>query len=251
MSHVSPTFEDRTVLLTGSAGGLGRACASYFVDRGGTVIGGDLNDSAETAAACVDGPGRFEAVAADVTDPAAVAALVERAVETGRLDAVVNVAGIIERAPVTEYGDEAWDRVVATNLTAPFRLAREAVPHLRETGGAVVTISSIYGQLGASQRAGYAATKSGVEGLTRALAAELGPDGVRANAVAPGFIWTPMTAKYRDDDDAREQFRAGTALGRLGNPEDVAPVVGFLASDDAAFVTGETVLVDGGRATVE
>ena len=163
----------------------------------------------------------------------------------------MNVAGIVERASLTEYGDEAWDRIVAINLTAPFRLAREAAPHLRESGGAIVSVSSIYGQIGAGERAGYAATKAGVEGLTRALAAELGPDGVRANAVAPGFIWTPMTEPYRGDDEARERFRAQTALDRLGDPEDVAGVVGFLASDEAAFVTGETVLVDGGRATLE
>lgn len=246
-----PEFEGRTVLLTGSAGGIGRACASYFVDRGATVVGGDREESTETAAVCADGPGRFESVVADVTDPAAVTALVERAADTGRIDAVVNVAGIVQRTPLAEYSDEAWDRIVAVNLTAPFRLAREAAPHLRETGGAVVSVSSIYGQLGASERAGYATTKAGVEGLTRALAAELGPDGVRANAVAPGFIWTPMTDPYREDEAARERFRDGTALGRLGDPEDVAGVVGFLASEDAGFVTGETVLVDGGRATVE
>ena len=244
-------FEDRTVLLTGSAGGIGRACATYFAERGATVIGGDRVESTETADACVDFPGVFESVVADVTDPAAVTALVERAADTGRIDAVVNVAGVIERLPLSEYSDGAWDRIVATNLTAPFRLAREAAPHLCETGGAVVTVSSIYGQIGAGERAGYVATKAGVEGLTRALAAELGAEGVRANAVAPGFIWTPMTESFREDEAARERFRAQTALERLGEPDDVAAVVGFLASETAGFVTGETVLVDGGRATLE
>jgi 3-oxoacyl-[acyl-carrier protein] reductase len=246
-----PEFEGQTVLLTGAAGGIGRACAAYFTERGATVVGGDVNESTETAAACADTPGQFESVRADVTDPAAVTALVERAADTGRIDALVNVAGIIERLPLAEYSDEAWDQIVATNLTAPFRLAREAAPHLRETGGAVVSVSSIYGQVGASERVGYVATKAGVEGLTRALAAELGPDGVRVNAVAPGFVWTPMTDSYREDEVAQERFRAQTALGRLGEPDDVAGVVGFLASEAAGFVTGETVLVDGGRATLE
>lgn len=246
-----PEFEGQTVLLTGSAGGIGRACASYFVKRGATVIGSDIEASTEAAEICADGPGGFESVVADVTDPAELAALVERAADTGRINAVVNVAGVIKRLPLAEYGDAAWDHIVATNLTAPFRLARAAAPHLRESGGAIVTVSSIYGQIGASERVGYTATKAGVEGLTRALAAELGPDGVRANAVAPGFVWTPMTDAYRDDDEARQRFEDGTALGRLGEPKDVAEVVGFLASEAAGYVTGETVLVDGGRATLE
>jgi len=190
-------------------------------------------------------------VAADVTDPEAVEALVERAADTGRVDAVVNVAGIVAREPLATHDGEPWERSVAVNLTAPFRIAREAAPHLRKTGGAVVNISSIYGQIGAAERAGYASTKAGIEGLTRALAAELGEDGVRANAVAPGFIETPMTEPYAEDDAARERFRELAALERLGGPGEVASVVTFLASDDASFVTGETVLVDGGRATVE
>jgi len=155
-------------------------------------------------------------VAADVTDPEAVEALVERAADTGRVDAVVNVAGIVAREPLATHDGEPWERSVAVNLTAPFRIAREAAPHLRKTGGAVVNISSIYGQIGAAERAGYASTKAGIEGLTRALAAELGEDGVRANAVAPGFIETPMTEPYAEDDAARERFRELAALERLG-----------------------------------
>jgi len=246
-----PAFAGDTVLITGTARGIGRACAVRFAERGATVIGGDRLDQSETAAACADLPGSFEPVSADVTDPAATEALVGRAADTGRVDAVVNVAGIVAREPLATHDGEPWERSVAVNLTAPFRIAREAAPHLRETGGAIVNISSIYGQIGAAERAGYASTKAGLEGLTRALAAELGADGVRANAVAPGFIETPMTEPYADDDAARERFRALAALERLGDPAEVASVVTFLASDDASFVTGETVLVDGGRATVE
>lgn len=245
------SFAGETVLITGTARGIGRACAVRFAERGATVVGGDLLDQSETAAACADLPGEFEPVAADVTDPAAVEALVERAADTGRVDAAVNIAGIVAREPLATHDGEPWERSVAVNLTAPFRIAREAVPHLRATGGTVVNVSSIYGQIGAAERVGYVSTKAGVEGLTRALAAELGEEGIRANAVAPGFIETPMTEPYAEDNAARERFQALAALERLGDPEEVASVVTFLASDDASFVTGETVLVDGGRATVE
>ena len=246
-----PSSAGDTVLITGTARGIGRACAVRFAERGATVVGGDRLDQSETAAACADRPGEFEPVTADVTDPAAVAALVERAADTGRVDAVVNVAGIVAREPVATHDGEPWERSVAVNLTAPFRIAREAAPHLRATDGAIVNVSSIYGQIGAAERAGYASTKAGLEGLTRALAAELGEDGVRANAVAPGFIETPMTEPYADDEAARERFRNLAALERLGDPTEVASVVTFLAGDAASFVTGETILVDGGRATVE
>lgn len=243
-------FEGTTILLTGTARGIGRACATYFLDCGATVVGGDRRDQSDTIDAAVDCPGTFNPVQADVTDGDDVAALVKRATDTGRVDALVNVAGIVERAALSDYDDDAWNRSVDVNLTAPFRLARAVAPHL-SAGGAVVSVSSIYGQIGTAERVGYAATKAGLEGLTRALAAELGSKNVRVNAVAPGFIETPMTEAYADNDAIRKRFRAATALDRLGDPEEVAAVVGFLASDAASYVTGETILVDGGRATVE
>jgi len=245
---MSGDFDGQTVLITGSAGGIGRACAVAFAERGAAVVGGDVADQGTTADACADLPGSFEAVAADVTDPDDVGRLVDRAAADG-LDVLVNGAGVITRAPLADHAD-AWDESLDVNLSGPFHVVRTAAPHLRESAGAVVTISSIYGQIGAGERAGYVASKAGVEGLTRALAAELGPE-VRVNAVAPGFIDTPMTAAYRDDEVARERFRAATALDRLGDPADVADPVVFLASEAARYITGETLLVDGGRATVE
>lgn len=245
------SFETDTILVTGSARGIGRACTVQFADGGATVVGGDVRDQSETAALCSETDGGFHPVTADVTEQDDVKALVERALEFGGIDVVVNIAGVVKRGPIESHTDADWSGSLDINLTGPFRILRSAAPSLRDGGGRVVNVSSIYGQIGAAERVGYAASKSGLEGLTRSLAAEFGDDGVRVNAVAPGFIETPMTEQYTDDEAALERFRGMTALDRLGKPEDVADVVTFLASDRSSYVTGETILVDGGRATVE
>ena len=246
-------FDGRAALITGTASGIGRACAREFTARGAAVVGGDLHDQQDTIEACTDTPGAFHPFECDVTDSEDVTRLIETAIGRNgdRIDVLVNVAGIIERGAIDSYSDEAWERSLDVNLTAPFEIVRAVAPHLRSAGGAIVNVSSIYGQIGAGERAGYTASKAGLEGLTRTLAAEFGSDGVRVNAVAPGFIETPMTEPFLNDEDALERFRRGTALKRLGEPEEVADVVVFLASDRSSYITGETILVDGGRATTE
>lgn len=251
MARPPRSFAGQTVLLTGGARGIGRETARWFSARGATVVSADRLDQSETAAELAELPGEFRPLEAELTEPAAATSVAERATAGGGLDVLVNVAGIVVREPLASHGGDPWDRSVATNLTLPFDLARAAAPALTESAGAIVNVSSIYGQVGTAERAGYTATKAGLEGLTRALAAELGERGVRVNAVAPGFIETPMTEPFAEESGARERFSQLAALDRLGEPAEVASVVGFLAGDGASFVTGETILVDGGRGTLE
>jgi 3-oxoacyl-[acyl-carrier protein] reductase len=249
MTGTGGAFDDCTVLVTGTARGIGHACAERFVGDGATVVGGDVRDQADTAAACGDRQGTFVPVETDVTDPEDVESLVGRASDAGGIDVLANVAGIVRRGSLEEYDDADWTASLDVNLTGPFRIVRAALPAIR-AGGAIVNVSSIYGQVGTSERVGYVATKAGLDGMTRALAAELGPE-IRVNGVAPGFVETPMTEPYLDEPDRIAEFRGMAALERLGDPAEVASVVAFLAGEDASFVTGETILVDGGRADVE
>lgn len=244
-------FDEQTVLVTGTARGIGRACAVSFAEHGARVVGGDVRDQTGTVNACADAPGRFEPVETDVTDSDDTEALAEAAATADGADIVVNVAGVVRRDAFDEYAQADWETSLDVNLSGPYHVLQAALPQLRDGGGAIVNVSSIYGQVGSGGRVGYVVSKSGLDGLTRALAAELGGDGIRVNGVAPGFIETAMTEPHLDDEDAVDEFRSLAALDRLGEPEEVASVVTFLASDAASFVTGETILVDGGRATVE
>ncbi|MHB9287967.1 SDR family NAD(P)-dependent oxidoreductase [Halobacteriales archaeon Cl-PHB] len=246
----SEAYSDRTIVVTGAARGIGAACAETFAEAGGTVVGADVRDMSETAAAVAETHGEFVPVETDVTDPDAVADLLAVARDHGPADVIVNVAGIVTKGRVDDIAVEDWREALDVNLSGPFLVVREGIDQLRETGGNVVNVSSIYGQVGTGERTPYVASKAGVDGLTRALAAELGPEGVRANAVAPGFIRTPMTEPYLDDETA-DRYEGLAALDRLGEPEEVADAVAYLASDGARYVTGETLLVDGGRGTTE
>jgi 3-oxoacyl-[acyl-carrier protein] reductase len=199
-------------------------------------------DAAEAIASEIGGV----AVGGDVSDPAAARGVVERAeAELGDLDILVNNAGITRDTLLARMADEDWDDVLATNLSAAFHTTRAvARKMLRRRSGAIVNMTSYVGLHGNPGQANYAATKAGLVGFTKALAKELGNRGVRVNAVAPGYITTDITSGL--SDEIRDFLLAATPLGRLGDPEDVARAVRFLCSDDASFITGEVLLVDGG-----
>ncbi len=238
-------------LVTGASRGIGAACATTLAAAGYDVAVGYAGDEAGAAAtvAAVEAAGR-RAIAhrADVSDEEQAAALVAAAEDAlGPLDALVLNAGITRDGLAVRMSADDWNAVIDTNLTGAFFTARPALRGmLRRRAGSIVAVSSVVGITGNPGQANYAAAKAGMIGMVRALAREAGGRGVRVNAVAPGYIATDMTAGLADD--LRDGIVAGTPLGRLGEPADVAAAVAFLCSPDAAFITGAVLPVDGGLA---
>ena len=233
----------RVALVTGAASGIGWAVAERLRDDGAAVVGFDLRDR---------GPDGVEMVAGDVTDRAAVDAAVAHAVAAkGRLDVVANVAGIPQFGRVDDIDDDEWARSLAVNLTGPFTVCRAALPHLRATRGCIVNVASIAGLEGQAYTAAYCASKGGLVLLTRALAVELAPDGVRVNCVCPAAVDTPLLGdvapRIPADADPRLLDRLQMLMPGLVTPGQVAAAVAYLASDEAAFVTGHALALDGGR----
>ena len=238
---------DRVALVTGASRGIGRAIALKLAAQGATVVAaGRGGNAAATAAAIAEQGGRAEAVDVDVTDSVALAQLPGTIVRGhGRLDVVVSNAGITRDQLLMRMKREEWDAVIATNLTAMFTLAQAAMrPMLKQRGGRIIAVSSVVGQMGNAGQSNYAASKGGVEALTRSLAREVGSRGITVNAVAPGFIETDMTRGL--SADAQKALLERIPLGRFGAVEDVAAAVRFLASDAAAYVTGQVIHVNGG-----
>jgi gluconate 5-dehydrogenase len=242
---VSGALDGKAGVITGGGSGIGRALADAFTAAGATVAVLDLTRA--DAAAAELGGGAI-ALTADVTDEAAVAAAFAEAAERlGRLDFLVNSAGIRHVARFTELPVDVWRRTIDVNLTGTFLCCQAAARLMLERGGgAIVNLASIAGQLALTQRAAYNASKGGVMALTRSIAADLAADGIRCNAIAPGVIETPLSAPYFTDERMRTVLETNSPNGRWGQVADVAGPAVFLCSDAAAHVHGEILFVDGG-----
>jgi 3-oxoacyl-[acyl-carrier protein] reductase len=234
------SLEGKTALVTGASKGIGRAIALELGNAGASVVVGYRSgkDEAEAVAAEIGG----RAVQADVSDSASAQVLVEQA---GDVDILVNNAGLTRDGLLARMSDDDWHTVIDTNLSSIFYMCRAVTrPMMRKRSGSIVNISSIVGLHGNWGQTNYGASKAGIIGFTKSLARELGSRNVRANVVAPGYVRSQLTDVL--PEEATSMMLQNTPLGRLGDPEDVAGAVRFLCSDEASFVTGAVLLVDGG-----
>jgi len=248
MPHVI-TLEGKVALVTGGSQGIGDTISRRLAAAGATVLVASRSEekAATVAAAIVEAGGAAEPMRLDVADPASVAEAFRGIVERhGKLDVLVNNAGITDDGLLLRMSKESWDRVLATDLTGVFLVTQEAVKLMmkKRVAGRIVTVGSVVGLMGNAGQANYAAAKAGVVGFTMALAREIGSRGITVNAVAPGYVETAMTAALSDDQ--RKALAGKIVLGRLGTGEDVAGAVLYLVSDLASYVTGTVLNVSGG-----
>jgi meso-butanediol dehydrogenase / (S,S)-butanediol dehydrogenase / diacetyl reductase len=236
-------LQDKTALVTGAASGIGAACVARFAAEGAAVAGLDLDDQPAGSAASgwwtadVRDEATIEQTVAEVTD------------QLGRIDVLVNAAGVLSIGAADEMDREEWDRVLGVNLTGTWLVSKHVVRRMvTQRSGSIVNLASIEGLIGFSGQTAYNVSKGGVVLLTRNMATDFGPSGVRVNCLCPGLIDTPLTEILHDPGLAkvRERFVEWHTLGRAGRPEEVAAAALFLASDDASFVHGEALIVDGG-----
>jgi 3-oxoacyl-[acyl-carrier protein] reductase len=240
----------KVALVTGASRGIGRAIAVALAARGAHVVAvARANNADATVEAIRAAGGQATAVGADVTDPASVEAMLAAALQhTGRLDVLVNNAGIARDQLMLRMKRADWDEVLATNLTAAFTIVQAALkPMIRQRGGRIINIGSVVGQMGNAGQANYAASKAGLIGFSKAVAREVASRQITVNVVAPGLVATDMTQALTDK--AQGDWSAQIPLGRVGTPEDVAAAVCFLASDEASYITGQVLAVNGGMYT--
>ncbi len=234
-------FDGKVALVTGGRSGIGQAIAARLADEGARVF---------TAQRGTDD--RFEGIAADFTDPTSPAQVVAEVIaRAGRLDVLVNNAGMMQEARVEDMSLTDWQKTLTVNLTAPFLMIQAALPHLRETRGSIVNTGSIEGLGSNPGHAAYCASKAGLHGLTRAVAIDHGAEGIRCNAIAPGWIDTDLNLDFietmLDPDAFRRDIGKIHPVARTGKPEEVAALAAFLAAEESGFITGQVYTVDGGR----
>lgn len=239
-------FTDKVCLVTGGGSGIGRATCELFAAEGGraVVINRSEERGTETVRAITEAGGQAIFVQTDIGVPAQVKAAVQAAVDRwGRIDVLVNNAAMMSFTPIVDLAEDEWDRLMAVNLRAAFLFCKYALPHMR--GGAIVNVSSVHAFQTTANVVPYATSKGGIEAFTRGLSIEIAAERARVNAVAPGAVDTPMLWTNPNVQSGKERVE-----GAVGKPEEIAAAIAFLASDDARFINGATLVADGGRLNI-